>query len=237
MQRNASISDAIFTELTKFGRQQSQESGESKRAILGSLALIESTQRYLARCADANQPTLEDLRGKVIDLICLEKTSDISPPDQHSWKPKKATPSKSKKRTIYMSLWSWRLPIGYAELKRATKSTESFDGGTPRRGKHRGSCALLYDFVFIAPWWLSTSIVKISLQAQSQHGLTNWNRNLSYGMQNYNTDPNLGDCLLRGDIAGLQQMFDYGRARPTDYLPNGLPILMVSYRIICHIRY
>ena len=227
MQRKTTLSDAIFTELTNLGHQQSQETTESKRAILASLAFIEHTQRHLARSANTNQLTLEDLKGKVTDLIQLESTSDISYLEKHPCKQKKANASNSTKQAMYMRYLSWRLPIGYVVLGHVRNSAMSVEGKS-RRGKEKESYACSYAFTFIAPSWLSTSIFKISLQAQSQHGPTNWNRNLSFGMQNYNPDPRLRICVEKDDIIGLRQMFDDGRARSTDYLPDGRPILMVS---------
>ena len=132
------------------------------------------------------------------------------------------------KREVYLKYLSWRLPIGSltTEITRSPHSHGKYGELDLDQCDHETST---YEFTFIAPAWLSTSIIQLSFKARSQHGLTNWNRNLSFGMHNYNTNPQLKKYLDAGDQAGLNRLFLEGKAKPTDYLPGGFTLLMVCY--------
>ena len=130
-------------------------------------------------------------------------------------------------RAVYIRFLSLNLPIGKLTV-RVRESLEANLDGNGEAFSEGLNNTLCYEIEFIPPSWLSTSILKVIYEAQTSQGLTNSNRNLSFGMRNYNSDPQLGQYLDEGNIEGLKDLFRQGRARPTDYLPDGQPLLAVS---------
>jgi hypothetical protein len=130
-------------------------------------------------------------------------------------------------RTMFFKYMSWDLPIG----KLLIQTTEDYRDLRRRNLNARNDRARTKNWtlkvIFQAPSWISSTILQLSYTCRSQSGLTNWNRNLSYGLQNYNPDPLLHRLIQKSDLSGLQQLFLDGRARPNDYLPFGWPLLHV----------
>lgn len=193
--------------------------------------MIETTQRHLSRSEDTQQVTLEHIRGKVDQLVELERKKQTLSIGRNQFSNKTNSSvrrSSRTERTLYLHYLSWRLPIGHLTVRAAGNSISSYwkTGEADPNEQDHGSTS--YEITFIAPSWLSSSIIQLSLKAQSQQGLTDWNRNLSFGMHNYNANPLLVAYLEDGNQEGLQRLFLEGKARPTDYLPDGSTLLLVS---------
>lgn len=125
-------------------------------------------------------------------------------------------------QTIVGTLFIHNFPVGFLHVKEMKKRT-AYDNSASARN----DWSYAIDFSLFPPSWIANRIIHLSLDLHS-----GYNRapsiNLALKQACYNGNPSLIRCLRRGDIPGLQKLFEEGEARPTDIVaPWGDSLLHV----------
>lgn len=199
-----SVTEAIRTELTDFRRGRPPDHYGSKRRIIESLASIERGQRRQSRAYQAFQITLKDIQSKTDQLIkigAVERKLLAEPPSsRHHANERSRT---AIERTMFFEYMSWNLPIGKLHIQITDDRPFLYKRKLNKRADQKRTQNWGLRITFQAPIWLSSAILQLSYTFRSQSGLTNWNRNFSFRMQNYNPDPLLLQLIKNSDLLGL----------------------------------
>lgn len=125
-------------------------------------------------------------------------------------------------QTIVGTLSVHHFPIGLLHVKEMKKRT-TYNNSTSARN----DWSYAIEFSLFPSSWIANRIIHLSLDMHSGHNRAP-SINLALKQACYNENPSLIRCVRRGDIPGLQKLFEEGEARPTDIVaPWGDSLLHV----------